>query len=105
MANEETTRVKLGPNGEVRLPVSMQQALGVEPGRELRLTLKGQQVLVERYVPRDPFAEVQARPDPDAFDRIINEQAHRAAQARNDWERILKEGVEVRPEDHPDFWR
>ena len=98
-------RIQINTNGSVKVPKGIMDKLEWMPGSYLKVSLDGKKVTLEK-VAYDPFKEPSKKVDADAFDRMIQEQDESLDRAKETFERKLKEPPpEVRPEDHPDYWR
>ena len=98
------TRIRIGPDGAIRLPDDLLEKLDWSRGHYLEITVDGDAVRLEK-VQVDPFAEAMKKPDPSEFDRILGEQKKSQADAFKAFEEKIKEPREVRPEDREDHWR
>ncbi len=90
--------------GFVRIPESVLKALGLSPGKEVKIRLTGDRVTLERHI-ADPFAEYRNRPEAPSMDDLIQADAEKKEAVSKEFEERLKEKPEFSPEDHPDFWR
>lgn len=100
-------RERLDREGRLVLPPEMLAAMGVRPGQEVELSRQGKRIVIERYVPKDPFAQPQAKPKV-SFDGLLKREEKRRQEASDIFEERLKDPpklADLRPEDHPDFWR
>ncbi len=97
-------RVQVKKDGSITLPRSVLDVLGADTGSYLLVTVDENRVLLEKTA-FDPFAEVQKKPDPDAFDKILKKQKEGLDQAEREFTQRMKDPPpEVRPEDRPEFW-
>ncbi len=90
--------------GFVQLPNHVLDALGLSPGKEVKIRLTGERVTLERHI-ADPFAEYRNRPKAPAMGDLIKADAEKKKAVSKEFEDRLKEKPEYSPEDHPDFWR
>ncbi|MFQ5914298.1 MAG: hypothetical protein ACE5JS_14050 [Nitrospinota bacterium] len=90
--------------GFVQLPEQVLNALGLAPGKEVKIRLTGDRVILERHV-ADPFAEYRDRPKAPSMGDLIKADAEKKEAVTKEFEERLKEKPEASPEDHPDFWR
>ena len=99
-------RIKIAPDGTLRLPKEIADRLGWKTGSTLEVSEEGGVVRLER-LEVDPFAEAQKAPEPDAFEKRLAADRKRQEEARRTFEERLKakDLPELRPEDRPDFWR
>jgi len=109
MAKKKPRSLKVGPEGTVKLPPDALEAIGWEAGEDVRIVLDTRQkrILLERHV-EDAWADALKQRPGKGFDDILSEQAQREQEARDIFERRLKEtkpGEKPRPEDDPNYWR
>src|SRR5262245_30403532 len=99
-------RIKIAPDGSLRLPREIVERLGWKTGSTLEVTEESGVVRLER-LEVDPFAEAQKAPEPDALEKRLAADRQRQEEARKVFEERLKgkDLPELRPEDRPDFWR
>lgn len=90
--------------GFVQLPPHVLDALGLSPGKEVKIRLTGDRVTLERHI-ADPFAEYRNRPQGPEMGDLIKADAEKKKAVSKEFEERLKEKPEFSPEDHPDFWR
>jgi bifunctional DNA-binding transcriptional regulator/antitoxin component of YhaV-PrlF toxin-antitoxin module len=99
-----TMRVQVKKDGSIVLPKNVLDALEAETGSYLLLTIEENRVVLEKTI-FDPFAEVQQKVDPDAFDKILKKQKEGLDQAERDFmQRIKGPPPEIKPEDRLEFW-
>ena len=105
MADKEKTYIEpVEDGGFIRLPEEVLSALGLSPGKEVKIRLAGKRVTLERHI-ADPFAEYRNRPEAPSMDDLIQADAEKKNAVAKEFEERLKEKPEYLPEDHPDFWR
>ena len=97
-------RVRIGADGEIRLPADTMEQLGWGSRHVLEVTLTEAGVRLEK-IDVDPFEEAMKKPDPDAFDRILADQKESQKKAFDTFDERIKDPPEVQPEDRPDQWR
>ncbi len=100
-------RQRLDREGRLTLPKELLAAIGVRPGQEVRVSGQGKRIVIERYIPKDPFAKPQKEKKV-SFDGLLAQEEKRRQDAANEFEARMKNPPkvsELRPEDHPDFWR
>ena len=89
--------------GRIELSPKALDALGVGPGKEVKIKVRGRQVTLERHI-ADPFAEVLHKPKAPTIEELIKAEKKKKEEAAKEFEERLKEPPEVRPEDRPQFW-
>jgi bifunctional DNA-binding transcriptional regulator/antitoxin component of YhaV-PrlF toxin-antitoxin module len=99
----EANRIRIAPDGTIRLPREITDKLGWATGSYLEVAVKGGAVELNR-VDVDLFAEAAKKPDADAFDKIMKKQKENSEKAFQDFEVKIKDPPKVRPEDRPEFW-
>ena len=109
MARKKPRTLDVGTGGEVKLPPDALEAIGWEPGEQVRLQIdtRGKRIVLERHV-EDAWADALKQRPEKGFEDILSEQAQREEDAKDVFERRLKErkpGEGRRPEDDPDRWR
>ena len=105
MADKEKAHIEpVEDGGFIRLPEEVLSALGLSPGKEVKIRLAGNRVTIERHI-ADPFAEYRNRPEAPSMDALVQAEAKKKAAVAKAFEERLKEKPEYSPEDHPDFWR
>lgn len=109
MPKKKPRTLTVGPEGEVKLPSDALEAIGWEPGEkvEIHLDTRHRRILLERHV-EDAWAEALKRRPEKGFEDILSEQARREQEAKEIFERRLKEtkpGERRGAEDDPDLWR
>jgi len=99
-------RIRITPDGSVRLPADVTEKLGWQTGSYLEVSVEGDTVKLRR-IEVDPFAEALKKPDERAFEKILEKQKKSQDEAFKTFEERVKRGdiPEVRPEDKPDYWR
>ena len=99
-----TIRVQVKKDGSLTLPKNVLDALEVDTGSYLLITIDENRVVLEKTI-FDPFAEVQKKLDPDTFDKILKKQKEGLDQAERDFvQRMKGPPPEIKPEDRPEFW-
>jgi antitoxin component of MazEF toxin-antitoxin module len=108
MTKRKKRTLPLGSGGELKLPPDVLEALGIEPEDkevEIFLDKRRKQLRLERHVD-DPWAEALRQKPEKGLEDLMEDQAQREADAKELFERRLKEPPpERRPEDDPDYWR
>ncbi len=99
----EKTRIRILPDGSVRVPRELTDKLGWGSGSYLEVSVKGDTVSLRR-VDVDIFAEAARAPDKDAFEKIMKKQQESREKAAKDFEVKIKDPPKLRPEDRPEFW-
>ena len=99
----ETSRIKIAPDGSLKLPREISDKLKWVSGSYLEVTVKGETVELRR-VDVDLFAEAAKKPDADAFEKIMKKQEEAKKKAFQDFEVKIKDPPKLRPEDRPQFW-
>ena len=99
----EPNRIRISPDGSLRLPRDISERLGWTTGSYLEVTVNGDKVELRR-VEVDLFAEATKKPDADAFEKIMKKQKESAQKAAEDFEVKIQSPPPIRPEDRPDFW-
>ena len=102
--NEKVDIQVVEEGGIVQLPDHVLDALGLSPGKEVKIRLTGDRVTLERHI-ADPFAEYRDRPQAPEMGDLIKAEAEKKKAVSKEFEERLKEKPEFTPEDHPDFWR
>lgn len=97
-------RLRVGNHGELRLPSKMLDALGIQPGSFVRLEVVDGKLIVEK-TKYDPFESIGKGNDPNALEKAFEDERKRAGKADRTFKKLMENPPEVRPEDHPDFWR
>ena len=70
---EKGARIRMLPDGSLRLPEEVLEKLGWQPGSYLEVSMAGGAVQLRR-VEVDPFREAAKKPDADAFEKILSQQ-------------------------------
>ncbi len=108
MAKKKPRTLKVGKNGEVKLPPDVLEAIGHEEGEDVRIFVdtRRKQVRLERHVD-DPWADALKQKDEKGFDDLMDEQKGREDAAKRLFEERLKDPPkrDRKPEDDPDHWR
>lgn len=108
MAKEKPRTLKVGRNGEVKLPPDVLEAIGHEEGEDLRIFVdkRRKQVRLERHVD-DPWGDALKKKEEKDFDDLIDQQRDREDAAKRLFDERLKDPPkgDRRPEDNPDYWR
>jgi hypothetical protein len=99
----ETSRIKIAPDGSLKLPRDVSDKLKWTSGSYLEVTVKGQVVELRR-IEVDLFEEATRKPDADAFEKILQKQEESKKKAFQDFEVKIKDPPKLRPEDRPQFW-
>ena len=103
---EKGARIRMLPDGSLRLPEEVLEKLGWQPGSYLEVSMAGGAVQLRR-VEVDPFREAAKKPDADAFEKILSQQQKSQEDAFKAFEERVKakDISPPRPEDRPDYWR
>ncbi|MBI4582649.1 MAG: hypothetical protein HY717_01255 [Planctomycetes bacterium] len=96
-------RIRINPDGSIKLPNEVMEALKWTTGSYLEFELKGDRLHLWR-VEVDLFAEAMKKPDQDGFDKILKKQKESQSKAFQDFEKKMKDPPKTRPEDRPEFW-
>jgi len=104
--SEKPVRIKIAPDGALRLPEEVLEDLGWKTGSYLEVSVEGGDAHLHP-IEVDLFAEALKKPDPNSFDQILSKQKKSQEDAAKFFEEKIKdkELPEIRPEDKPDFWR
>jgi len=94
----------IGEGGRIRLPKEVMKALGVVPGNQLKIEIRGELISIARHHVKDPFAESAKKKTPD-LDELMKQQRSRKEEAAAQFKKNMQEKHEIRPEDREDFWR
>ena len=77
MPDKEKTHIEPVEDGSfIRLPEEVLSALGLSPGKEVKIRLTGNRVTIERHI-ADPFAEYRNRPEAPSMDDLIQADAEK----------------------------
>jgi bifunctional DNA-binding transcriptional regulator/antitoxin component of YhaV-PrlF toxin-antitoxin module len=103
---EKPSRIRVSPDGSLRLPRETTEKLGWTTGSYLEVLLEGDSVRLRR-VEVDPFAEALKKPDAGMFEKLLEKQKKSQEDAAKAFEEKIRKGdsIEIRPEDKPDYWR
>ena len=99
----EPNRIRIAPDGTLKLPRDVTEKLGWTTGSYLEVSIQGQAVQLRR-IDVDLFAEAVKKPDGDAFEKILKKQKESTQKAFQDFETKIKDPPKLRPEDRPQFW-
>ncbi len=99
----DEARIRIAPDGSLKLPRNISDKLGLTTGSYLEVSLKGETVVLKK-VDVDLFAEAAKKPDEDAFEKIMKKQKESTEKAFQDFEVKIKDPPKLRPEDRPQFW-
>jgi antitoxin component of MazEF toxin-antitoxin module len=99
----EPNRIRIAPDGSLKLPRVVTEKLGWTTGSYLEVSVEGESVSLKR-VDVDLFAEAARKPDADAFEKIMKKQEESREKASRDFEVKIKDPPKIRPEDRPDYW-
>ncbi|MBI2131969.1 MAG: AbrB/MazE/SpoVT family DNA-binding domain-containing protein [Candidatus Tectomicrobia bacterium] len=103
--NESHVHVmEVGEGGRIHLPKDVMKALGVAPGNQIRIEVRGDLISISRHQVRDPFAEAAKKKTP-GLKELLAQQEARRKEAAQEFDKRIQEKHEVRPEDREDFWR
>ena len=110
MAKKKKPRLlDVGPDGEVRLPPDVMEAIQLKPGEKVEIQVDGRRqfVRIERHVD-DPWGEALKDSDAPSFEDLMDDRKSKADDAKKRFEERLKDApkeIKRRPEDDPDHWR
>ena len=108
MAKEKPRTIKVGANGEIKLPQDVLEAIGHEEGEDVRIFVdtRRKQLRIDRHVD-DPWADALKAKDEKDFEDLMGEQKDREDAAKKLFDEKLKDPPKVdrKPEDDPDYWR
>jgi bifunctional DNA-binding transcriptional regulator/antitoxin component of YhaV-PrlF toxin-antitoxin module len=96
-------RIRIAPDGSLKLPRDVTEKLGWVTGSYLEVSVKGDGVELKR-IEIDLFAEAVKKPDADTFDKILRKQKESTEKAFKEFEVKIKDPPKLRPEDRPEFW-
>ena len=100
--------LEINKDGSVRLPPEVLEALGAEPGDNLKFVIdrRRKSVRLER-VSDDPWADAMREGSSKGMEDILADQEKRQADADSAFDRKLKdtEADGEKPENDPDKWR
>jgi len=96
-------RIRVDRDGAIRLPSEILRALDLSPGSYIAVSVEGKRLSIEK-TRFDPFDQGDSPPDPDAIERILEEEKSRAEEADRTFEKLIENPPEVRPEDRRDLW-
>ncbi len=96
--------IEIGQGGRIHLPKEVMKALGVAPGNQIKIEVRGDLASIARHKVKDPFAEAAKKKTPELKDLMAQQEARKKEAAR-EFEKRVQEKPEVRPEDREDFWR
>ena len=99
----EPPRIRIAPDGSIRLPAQTVEKLGWKTGSTLEVLVETDRVTLRR-LEVDPFAEALKKPDTDAFEKILDQHKKSQEDAFRSFEEKVKKPPEVQPEDRPDHW-
>ncbi|HBK78933.1 MAG TPA: hypothetical protein DDZ83_04475 [Nitrospinae bacterium] len=94
----------IGEGGRIRLPKEVMKALGVVPGNQLKIEIRGELISIARHHVKDPFAEAAKKKSPD-LKELMEQQKVRKKEAEEQFKKGMQEKHEIRPEDREEFWR
>ncbi len=101
-------RLRVGAKGQIQLPQKILDQANLYPGSYIEVQCQDGRITIVK-IDYDPFKEASKRPDPSALDAMLKKQKEGARRAREEFEKRMRETKdhppEIRPEDHPDFWR
>ncbi len=97
-------RLRVSPEGHLKIPDKMREKLGWKTGAYLECVIQDG-VLTLSEVDVDLFEEALKKPDEGSFDEIMKRQAEEKEKAFDLFDKKIQEPPEeVRPEDKPGFW-
>jgi antitoxin component of MazEF toxin-antitoxin module len=101
-------QIKLESDGSLRLPQSVLDAIGAEPGDELKLFVDNRRksVRIERYA-TDPWADAMREQKTKKLDDVLADQEKRHADAEDLFDKKLRDAEpgDGKPSDDADKWR
>ncbi len=95
---------EIGDGGRIHLPKEVMKALGVVPGNQLKIEIRGELISIARHQVMDPFAEA-AKKKTSGFNELMAQQKSRKEEVAADFDKRIQEKHEIKPEDREDFWR
>ena len=102
-------KLRIGADGDLRLPAELLERWGVSPGREVEASVeRGRLVLRPGALSGDPFAEAAKGPDEKGFEKALRRDAEEKERAKEEFDRLLREKGEVdvdREREERDRWR
>jgi bifunctional DNA-binding transcriptional regulator/antitoxin component of YhaV-PrlF toxin-antitoxin module len=103
---ENPSRIRVSPDGSLRLPGELTEKLGWTTGSYLEVLVEGDTLRLRR-IEVDPFAEALKKPDAGMFEKLLEKQKKSQEDAARIFEEKIRKGdsLEIRPEDKPDYWR
>jgi len=102
--SQAPNRIRIAPDGSLKLPRDVTEKLGWLTGSYLEVAVRDGVVELRR-VEVDLFAEAVKKPEADAFEKIMKKQRESAVKASEDFEEKIKNPPPpLRPEDRPEFW-
>ncbi len=103
--NDKNVHIQdIAEGGRIRLPKKVMEALGVVPGNQLKIEIRGDLISIARHHVKDPFAEAAKKKTP-GLEELMAQQESRKKEAAAEYEKRIQEKHEIRPEDREDFWR
>ena len=96
--------MEVGEGGRIHLPKEVMKTLGVGPGNQIKIEIRGDLVSIARHQVRDPFAEAAKKKTP-GLKELMAQQEARRKETTKEFDKRIQEKHEVRPEDREDFWR
>jgi len=99
-------KVLLAPDGSVKLPPEVLEALGAEPGDTIRLFVdrRRKSVRLERFS-EDPWADALREGPARDIEDLLSDQKKRQSEAEDLFDKKLRETDGGKPDDDPDKWR
>ena len=102
-------KLRIGADGDLRLPAELLERWGVSPGREVEASVeRGRLVLRPGALSGDPFSEAANCPDEKGFEKALRRDAEDKERAKEEFDRLLREKGEVdvdREREERDRWR
>ena len=99
-------RIRVEPDGSIRLPRAAMKALSLNPGSYVLVDIDDdEKTILIRKTQYDPFASAGKPSTEESFEDLLEEEDERAKRADRAFERLMENPPEVRPEDRPDLWK
>ncbi len=101
MPDKEKTHIEPVEDGSfIRLPEEVLSALGLSPGKEVKIRLTGNRVTIERHI-ADPFAEYRNRPEAPSMDDLIQADAEKKRLCRKSSKNASRKNRSIHPKTTP----
>jgi antitoxin component of MazEF toxin-antitoxin module len=102
----DVTQYRVRRDGAIRVPDKLMEEVGLYP--ESRITIRivdGRIVIAKAAMADDPFAAAAKGPDTSKIEKIQEKWREDKEKAKDQFEELLKNPPEIKPEDNPDLWR